>query len=45
VLAVGFYLAVTAWVGLGLGAMIRHTAGAVTAMSAIVFLLPTIIHA
>ena len=45
VLAAGFYLAVMAWVGLGLGALIRHTAGAVTTMSAVVFLLPQIIHA
>ena len=45
VLAAGFYLAVTAWVGLGLGAVIRHTAGAITAMAAVVFLLPQIVHA
>ena len=45
VLAAGFYLAVTAWVGLGLGAVIRHTAGAITAMVGLVFLLPQIIHA
>jgi len=45
VLAAGFYLAVMAWVGLGLGALVRHTAGAITAMTAVVFLLPTIIHA
>jgi ABC-2 type transport system permease protein len=45
VLAAGFYLAVMAWVGLGLGAMIRHTAGAITTMSAVVFLLPKIIPA
>ena len=45
VLAAGFYLAVMAWVGLGLGAVIRHTAGAITAMTAVVFLLPTIIRA
>ena len=45
VLAAGFYLAVMAWVGLGLGALIRHTAGAITAMTGVVFLLPTIIHA
>ena len=45
VLAAGFYLAVTAWVGLGLGAVIRHTAGAISAMIAVVFLVPTIIHA
>jgi ABC-2 type transport system permease protein len=45
VLAAGFYLAVMAWAGLGLGALIRHTAGAITTMSAVVFLLPQIIHA
>jgi hypothetical protein len=45
VLAAGFYLAVMAWVGLGLGAVIRHTAGAITAMVGVVFLLPQIIHA
>ena len=45
VLAAGFYLAVMAWVGLGLGAVIRHTAGAITAMTGMVFLLPQIIHA
>ncbi len=45
VLAAGFYLAVMAWVGLGLGTVIRHTAGAITAVTAVVFLLPTIIHA
>jgi len=45
VLAAGFYLAMMAWVGLGLGAVIRHTAGAITAMVGVVFLLPTIIHA
>ncbi len=45
VLAAGFYLAVMAWVGLGLGAVIRHTAGAITAMIMVVFLLPHIIQA
>jgi len=45
VLAAGFYLAVMAWVGLGLGAVIRHTAGAITAMVGVVFLLPQIVHA
>jgi hypothetical protein len=45
VLAAGFYLAVMAWVGLGLGAVIRHTAGAITAMIGVVFLLPHIIQA
>jgi ABC-2 type transport system permease protein len=45
VLAAGFYLAVMAWAGLGLGAVIRHTADAITAMVGVVCLLPTIIHA
>jgi hypothetical protein len=45
VLAAGFYLAVMAWLGLGLGAVIRHTAGAITAMIMVVFLLPHIIQA
>ena len=45
VLAAGFYLAVMAWTGLGLGAVIRHTAGAITAMVGVVFLLPTIVSA
>ena len=45
VLAAGFYLAVMAWVGLGLGAVIRHTAGAITAMIGVVFLLPHVIQA
>jgi len=45
VLAAGIYLAVMAWVGLGLGAVIRHTAGAITAMVGVVFLLPMIINA
>src|SRR6516162_10599455 len=45
VLAAGFYLAVMAWVGLGLGAVIRHTAGAITAMIGVVFLLPQIVNA
>jgi ABC-2 type transport system permease protein len=45
VLAAGLYLAVMAWVGLGLGAVIRHTAGVITAMIGVVFLLPHIIQA
>jgi ABC-2 type transport system permease protein len=45
VLAAGFYLAVMAWTGLGLGAIIRNTAGAITAMIGVVFLLPHIIQA
>jgi hypothetical protein len=45
VLAAGLYLAVMAWVGLGLGAVIRHTAGAITATVGVVFLVPTVIHA
>ncbi|MGE5291359.1 MAG: hypothetical protein ACM3ML_29990 [Micromonosporaceae bacterium] len=45
VLAAGFYLTVMALVGLGLGSIIRHTAGAITAMFGLVFLVPTVIHA
>ena len=45
VLAAGFYLAVMAWAGLGLGTLIRHTAGAITTMTAVVFLLSKIVHA
>jgi len=45
VLAAGFYLVVMAWVGLGLGTVIRHTAGAIIAMVGVVFLLPTIVGA
>jgi hypothetical protein len=45
VLAAGFYLAVMALVGLGLGSIIRHTAGAITALFGLVFLLPTVVHA
>jgi hypothetical protein len=45
VLAAGLYLAIIALVGLGLGAIIRHTAGAVAAMFGLVFLIPQIVHA
>jgi ABC-2 type transport system permease protein len=45
VLAAGFYLAVMAWVGMGLGVVIRHTVGAITAMVAVVFLLSEIVNA
>jgi ABC-2 type transport system permease protein len=45
VLAAGLYLAVITLVGLGLGALIRHTAGAIAAMFALVFLIPQVIHA
>ena len=45
VLAAGFYPAVMAWAGRGLGAVIRHTAGAITALVGVVFLLPTIVNA
>jgi len=44
-IAFATFFTVMAWVGLGLGALVRHTAGAITAMTAVVFLLPTIIHA
>jgi hypothetical protein len=45
VLAAGLYLAVITVVGLGLGTLIRHTAGAVAALFALVFLIPQVIHA
>ena len=45
VLAAGLYLAVITLVGLGLGAIIRHTAGAIAAMFGLVFLIPQVIHA
>jgi hypothetical protein len=44
VLAAGLYLAVIALVGLGLGAIIRHTAGAIAALFGLVFLIPQVIH-
>jgi ABC-2 type transport system permease protein len=45
VLAAGLYLAVITLVGLGLGTVIRHTAGAIAAMFALVFLIPHVINA
>jgi ABC-2 type transport system permease protein len=45
VLAAGLYLAIITLVGLGLGAIIRHTAGAIAALFALVFLIPQVIHA
>lgn len=44
VLAAGLYLAIITLVGLGLGAVIRHTAGAIAALFALVFLIPQVIH-
>lgn len=44
VLAAGLYLAVITLVGLGLGAVIRHTAGAAAALFGLVFLIPQVIH-
>lgn len=41
--AMGLYLAVVALIGLALGALLRHTAGAIAALFALVFLLPGII--
>jgi ABC-2 type transport system permease protein len=41
----GLYLAVLALVGLGLGAIIRHTAGAITALLGLVFALPQLAQA
>ncbi len=45
VFAAGLYLAIITLVGLGLGAVIRHTAGAIAALFALVFLIPQVIHA
>ena len=45
VLAAGLYLAISTLVGLELGAIIRHTAGAIAALCARGFLIPQIIHA
>ena len=45
VLAAGLYLAIITLVGLGLGSVIRHTAGAIAALFALVFLIPQVIHA
>jgi hypothetical protein len=43
VLMVGAYPALIALIGLGLGAVIRHTAGAICAMVGVVFVLPLLI--
>ena len=43
-LAAGLYLAVITVVALGLGAIIRHTAGAIAALFGLVFLIPQVIH-
>jgi ABC-type transport system involved in multi-copper enzyme maturation permease subunit len=40
VVGAGLYLAVLAVFAIGLGTIIRHTAGAITALTAIVFILP-----
>jgi ABC-2 type transport system permease protein len=44
VLAAVLYLGVITLVGLGLGAVIRHTAGAIAALFALVFLIPQVTH-
>jgi hypothetical protein len=44
-LGAGFFLAVMALVGLGLAAIIRHTAGAISALFALVYLLPPVVQA
>jgi ABC-2 type transport system permease protein len=40
-----FFLCVMALIGLGLGVIIRHTAGAVSALFGLVFLLPPVVQA
>ena len=42
VLGGGFYLAVVALIGLGIGALVRHTAGAITVVVAFLYLVPNI---
>jgi hypothetical protein len=44
-LGAGFFLTVMALFGLGLGAIIRHTAGAVSALVGLIFLLPPVVQA
>jgi ABC-2 type transport system permease protein len=44
-LGAGFFLCVMALLGLGLGAIIRHTAGAVSALFGLIFLVPPIVQA
>ena len=44
VLAAGFYLTAIALVGVGVGAMIRHTAGALGVMVALLFVLPQLVY-
>ena len=43
VLLSGVYLALVGLIGLGLGALIRHTAGAIGALAAVIFVLPLIL--
>ncbi|WP_427885581.1 ABC transporter permease [Kribbella sp. GL6] len=42
VLGAGFYLLTLTLLGLGLGALIRHTAGAISTLFALVFILPVV---
>jgi ABC-2 type transport system permease protein len=42
VLGGGFYLAVVAVIGLGIGALVRHTAGAITVVVAFLYMVPDI---
>jgi ABC-2 type transport system permease protein len=44
-LGAGFFLAVMAVVGLGLGAIIRHTAGAISTLFGLIYLLPPTVQA
>lgn len=43
--AMGLYLAVIALLGLALGALLRHTAGAISALFGLVFILPGVVSA
>jgi ABC-2 type transport system permease protein len=44
VLGMGFYIGVIALVGLGLGTVIRHTAGTIVALVGIMFVIPIVIE-
>ncbi|MBS2963494.1 ABC transporter permease subunit [Actinocrinis puniceicyclus] len=45
VLSAGFHLAVVALIGLALGALLRHTAGAIAALFGLGFILPGVVSA
>jgi ABC-2 type transport system permease protein len=44
VVMAGVYLALVGLIGLGLGALIRHTAGAIGALAGVIFVIPVLLH-